>query len=153
MTKYEQIKLSYEASKAAIGQVAEELLQWIYELRDHMAWPRDKWSLNRIATDVQANGLLQRFVVENQPGVGEVLKCQLSLTVEDELPFTVDFFAVGRTDRGLLVVLVGGEQITVSKASPEPFFEKAVEHIRQQARRVAKTRRVGAGAGTPHRPA
>ncbi|WP_437937307.1 hypothetical protein [Sorangium sp. So ce341] len=153
MTKYEQIKLSYEASKAAIGQVAEELLHWIYELRDHMAWPRDKWALNRIAGDVHTNGLLQRFVVENHPGVGEVLKCQLSLTVEEELPFTVDFFAVGRTDRGLLVVLVGGEQITVSKSAPEPFFEKAVEHIRQQARRVAKTRRVGAVAGTPHRPA
>ena len=56
----------------------------------------------------------------------------------------VDFFAVGRTDRGLLVVLVGGEQITVSKSSPDAFLDKAVEHIRQQARRVAKARRAGA---------
>ncbi|WP_437287636.1 hypothetical protein [Sorangium sp. So ce406] len=151
MTRYEQIKLSYEASKAAIGQVAEELLHWIYELRDHMAWPRDKWTLNRIAGDAHANGLLQRFVVENQPGVGDVLKCQVSLTVEDEQPFTVDFFAVGRTDRGLLVVLVGEEQITIAKGSPDVFFEKAVEHIRQQARRVGKARRVAAPA--PHRPA
>ncbi|AUX27202.1 hypothetical protein SOCEGT47_077830 [Sorangium cellulosum] len=145
MTKYEQVKLSYEASKAAIGQVAEELLYWIYELRDHMDWPRDRWALNRVTGDVHASGLLQRFVVESQPGVGEVLKCQLSLTIDDEPPFTVDLFALGRTDRGLLVVLVAGEQITVSKSSPEVFFDKAVEHIRQQARRVGKMRRVGAG--------
>ncbi|WP_234023153.1 hypothetical protein [Sorangium cellulosum] len=157
MTKYEQVKLSYDASKAAIGQVAEELLHWIYELRDHMAWPEDKWALNRVTGDAHANGLLQRFVVESQPGVGEVLKCQLSLTIEDELPFTVDFFAVGRTDKGLLVVLVGGEQITINKSSPEVFFDKSVEHIRQHARRVAKARRGGAGAagagGQPHRTA
>ncbi|WP_437733660.1 hypothetical protein [Sorangium sp. So ce1335] len=153
MTKYEQIKLSYEASKAAIGQVAEELLYWIYELRDHMGWPRDRWALNRVNGDPHANGLLQRFVVENQPGVGDVLKCQLSLTIEDELPFTVDFFAVGRTDRGLLVVLVGEEQITVSKASSDLFFEKAIEHIRQQARRVGKARRTGAAPGPAYRPA
>lgn len=145
MTKYEQVKLSYEASKAAIGQVAEELLYWICELRDHMGWPRDRWSLNRVTGDVHANGLLQRFVVEHRPGVGEVLKCQVSLTIDDEPPFAVDFFAVGRTDRGLLVVLVGGEQITVSKNAPEIFFDKAVEYIRQQARRVGKMRRAGAG--------
>lgn len=153
MTKYEQIKLSYDASKAAIGQVAEELLLWIYELRDHMAWPRDRWALNRVNGDPHANGLLQRFVVENQHGVGDVLKCQLTLTIEDEQPFTVDFFAVGRTDRGLLVVLVGEEQITISKGSPDLFFEKAVEHIRQHARRVGKARRTGAIPGTAYRPA
>lgn len=143
MTKYEHVKLSYEASKAGIGQVAEELLYWVYELRDHMGWPRDRWTLNRLTGDGQANGLLQRFVVENQPGVGEVLKCQVSLRIEEEPPFNVDFFAVGRTDRGLLVVLVGGEQITVSKSSPDAFLDKAAEHIRQQARRVAKARRAG----------